>query len=104
MQVLGESAGSMLGRYLESLIQRARDHKKNYKDSFVSVEHLVLAYTEDQRFGKQLFKDFQISLKSLSSAIQSIRGSQSVTDQGKYFLLKRVLCFVAKMHLVYFYL
>ncbi|KMZ72858.1 Chaperone protein clpB [Zostera marina] len=91
-KVLGESAGSMLGRYLESLIQRARDHKKNYKDSFVSVEHLVLAYTEDQRFGKQLFKDFQISLKSLSSAIQSIRGSQSVTDQdpeGKYESLEK---------------
>lgn len=72
----------MLGRDLEALIQRAREYKKEYADAFVSVEHLVLGYAQDQRFGRQLFKDFQISLKSLTSAIQSIRGKQTVIDQG----------------------
>lgn len=81
-QVIGESAGSMLGRDLESLIQRAREYKKEYGDSFVSVEHLVLAFVQDQRFGKQLFKDFQISQKALKSAIEAIRGRQQVIDQG----------------------
>lgn len=81
-QVLGESAGSMLGRELEGLIQRAREYKKEFGDSFVSVEHLVLGFAEDNRFGKQLFKDFQLSLKSLKDAIQSIRGRQTVIDQG----------------------
>lgn len=74
----------MLGRDLEALVQRARDHKKNYGDSFVSVEHLVLAFTQDQRFGKQLFRDFQVSEPALKSAIESIRGRQSVIDQGIY--------------------
>lgn len=82
IQVLGESAGSMLGRDLESLVQRAREYKKEYGDSFVSVEHLVLGFTQDQRFGKQLFKEFQISLNTLTTAIQSIRGRQTVIDQG----------------------
>ncbi|KAL3597079.1 hypothetical protein D5086_008716 [Populus alba] len=72
----------MLGRDLETLIQRAREYKKEYGDSFVSVEHLVLGFAQDQRFGKQLFKDFQISLQTLKSAIESIRGRQSVIDQG----------------------
>lgn len=81
-QVLGDSAGSMLGRDLEGLIQRAREFKKEYGDSFVSVEHLVLGFVQDNRFGKQLFKDFQISLKTLKDAIQSIRGRQTVIDQG----------------------
>ncbi|MBA0614488.1 hypothetical protein Godav_014781 [Gossypium davidsonii] len=81
-KVLGESAGSMLGRDLEALMQRAREYKKEYGDSFVSVEHLVLGFTQDRRFGKQLFKDFQISNQALKSAIESIRGRQSVTDQG----------------------
>lgn len=80
----------MLGRDLEALIQRARDYKKEYGDSFVSVEHLVLGFTQDQRFGKQLFRDFQISKETLKSAIESIRGRQSVIDQGcnvfHYFL------------------
>ncbi|MBA0630212.1 hypothetical protein Godav_002334 [Gossypium davidsonii] len=91
-KVLGESAGSMLGRDLEALIQRAREYKKDYGDSFVSVEHLVLGFTQDQRFGKQLFTDFQISDQSLKSAVESIRGRQSVIDQdpeGKYEALEK---------------
>ncbi|KAJ6960112.1 chaperone protein ClpB3, chloroplastic [Populus alba] len=91
-KVLSDSAGSMLGRDLEALIQRAREYKKEYGDSFISVEHLVLAFTQDQRFGKQLFKDFQISLQTLKPAIESIRGRQSVIDQdpeGKYEALEK---------------
>ncbi|RWR77248.1 ClpA/B family [Cinnamomum micranthum f. kanehirae] len=91
-KVLGESAGSMLGRDLESLVQRAREYKKEYGDSFVSVEHLVLGFIQDQRFGKQLFKEFQISLNTLTTAIQSIRGRQTVIDQdpeGKYGALEQ---------------
>ena len=84
---MGDSAGTMLGRDLEALIQRARDHKKDYGDSFVSVEHLVLGFTQDQRFGKQLLKDFQVSAQSLKSAIEAIRGRQSVIDQGYSLLL-----------------
>lgn len=91
-KVLGDSAGSMLGRDLEGLFQRAREYKKEYKDSFVSVEHLVLGFIQDQRFGKQLFKDFQITLKTLTSAIQAVRGRQTVIDQdpeGKYEALEK---------------
>lgn len=84
--MIGETAGSMLGRDLEALLQRAKDYKKEYGDSFVSVEHLVLAFSQDQRFGKQLFRDFQISQQNLKSAIESIRGRQSVIDQGKHKL------------------
>ncbi|CAJ2665754.1 unnamed protein product [Trifolium pratense] len=91
-KVLGESAGSMLGRDLEALIQRARDFKKEYGDSFVSVEHLVLGFAQDRRFGKILFRDFQISEQSLKTAIESVRGRQSVIDQdpeGKYEALEK---------------
>ncbi|KAJ0243563.1 Chaperone protein ClpB3 [Hirschfeldia incana] len=91
-KVYGEAAGSMLGRDLEGLFQRARQYKKDLGDAYVSVEHLVLAFVEDKRFGKQLFKDFQISEKSLKTAIESIRGKQSVIDQdpeGKYEALEK---------------
>lgn len=91
-KVIGETAGSMLGRELEGLMQRARDYKKEYGDSFVSVEHLVLGFIQDKRFGKQLFNDFQISLKTLKTAIESIRGRQNVIDQdpeGKYESLEK---------------
>nr|GMC97237.1 chaperone protein ClpB3, chloroplastic [Ipomoea batatas] len=90
--VVGESAGSMLGRDLEALIQRAREFKKQYGDSFVSVEHLVLGFVQDKRFGKQLFKEFEISERCLQDAIQAIRGPQNVVDQdpeGKYEALEK---------------
>lgn len=78
----GDTSGSVLGRDLEGLINKARGHMKEYGDSFVSVEHLVLAFAQDRRFGQQLFKDFQLTANALNTAVQSIRGSQKVTDQG----------------------
>lgn len=75
----------MLGRDFEGLIQKAREYKKEYKDSFVSVEHLVLAFAQDKRFGKQLFNDFRLSEKLLKSTIQAVRGRQSVIDQGNTY-------------------
>ncbi|KAL2939968.1 Chaperone protein ClpB4 mitochondrial [Bienertia sinuspersici] len=71
---------------------RARKHKKEMGDDFVSVEHLILAFHSDSRFGKQLFQDFNLSEKDLKDAIQAVRGSQRVTDQnpeGKYEALDK---------------
>jgi len=47
----------------------------------------LLAYTQDDRWGKKLFQEFQLSEATLKQAIKTIRGSQKVTDQnpeGKY--------------------
>ncbi|CAI9109823.1 OLC1v1009730C2 [Oldenlandia corymbosa var. corymbosa] len=88
----GGKPGSMIGVDLEELIRRAKEYKKEYGDSYVSVEHLVLGFVQDNRFGKQLFKDFQISRKSLKEAIEAIRGHQRVIDQdpeGKYEALEK---------------
>lgn len=70
----------------------ARNYKKEIGDDFVSVEHLVLAFPLDKRFGKQLFSNLQLSEKSLKDAVQAVRGSQKVTDQnpeGKYEALEK---------------
>ncbi|KAH7851895.1 hypothetical protein Vadar_018060 [Vaccinium darrowii] len=91
-KVLSEPGGSVIGRDFEAVLRRARDYKKDYGDSFVSVEHLVLGFTEDKRFGKQLFNDFNISLNTLRNAIQAIRGRQQANDQdaeGKYEALEK---------------
>lgn len=91
-KVIGETSGSMLGRELEALISRARDYKKEFGDSFVSVEHMVLAFCQDKRFGKQLFNDFKITEKTLKTAIEAVRGKQSVIDQdpeSKYESLEK---------------
>lgn len=82
----------MLGRDLEALIDRGRKSKKDMGDSFVSVEHLVLGFVNDRRFGQQLFREMQLTQKVLEKAVQEVRGSQKVTDQdaeGKYEALEK---------------
>lgn len=46
----------VLGRNLESVINQAMDLKGKWGDQFVSVEHLMLALSDDPRFGAAMFK------------------------------------------------
>lgn len=40
----------VLGRYLEAVVSRAQEYKKEWKDSFVSIEHLVVGLVKDPRY------------------------------------------------------
>ncbi|KAL8475237.1 hypothetical protein ACS0TY_031588 [Phlomoides rotata] len=91
-KVSGATTGPIVGSHLNSLMDNARKLKKEMGDSFLSVEHLVLAFPLDKRFGEQLFKNLQLSEKALKDAVQAVRGSQRVTDQnpeGKYEALEK---------------
>ncbi|KAJ4791520.1 hypothetical protein LUZ62_042766 [Rhynchospora pubera] len=76
-KVQNEVAGSVFGRHLEALIQRAREYKKEYWETYVSVDHLVLGFAKDKKFGRELFKDFKITITTLKSAMISIRPQQA---------------------------
>lgn len=91
-KVIGDTSGPILGSHFSSLLDNATKHKKEMGDEFVSVEHLVLAFHQDTRFGKQLFMNLHLSEKALKDAVQAVRGSQRVTDQnpeGKYQALDK---------------
>lgn len=85
--MVGETSGPILGSNLGLLLDNARKRKKEMGDDFVSVEHFLLAYHSDKRFGQQLFKNLQLSEKDLKDAVQAVRGSQRVTDQSMNDLL-----------------
>ncbi|MBE9117140.1 ATP-dependent chaperone ClpB [Lusitaniella coriacea LEGE 07157] len=81
-----------LGRSLDTLLDRAENYRKDFEDDFISIEHLVLAYAKDDRFGKPLFKEFGLDETKLRESIQEIRGTHKVTDQnpeGKYESLEK---------------
>jgi ATP-dependent Clp protease ATP-binding subunit ClpB len=81
-----------LGRSLDSLLDRAENYRKEFKDEFISIEHLVLGYAKDDRFGKSLLQEFGLTETKLKEIIKEIRGSQKVTDQnpeGKYESLEK---------------
>ncbi|MEH1848464.1 MAG: ATP-dependent chaperone ClpB [Nostoc sp.] len=91
-KVSGSSSSIYLGRSLDTLLDRADGYRKEFQDEYISIEHLLLAYAKDDRFGKGLFQEFGLDEGKLKNIIKQIRGSQKVTDQnpeGKYEALEK---------------
>ena len=91
-QVKGQSDTVYLGRSLNMLLDRAEAFRKEFEDDYISIEHLVLGYPEDARFGKSLLREATIGAKQLRTAVEQVRGHQKVTDQnpeGKYEALEK---------------
>ncbi|BBD66815.1 ATPase [Nostoc commune NIES-4072] len=91
-KVSGTSSSVYLGRSLDTLLDRADGYRKDFQDEYISIEHLLLAYAKDDRFGKALFQEFGLDEGKLKNIIKQVRGSQKVTDQnpeGKYEALEK---------------
>ncbi|MBG1239967.1 ATP-dependent chaperone ClpB [Nostoc sp. NZL] len=91
-KVSGSSSSVYLGRSLDTLLDRADGYRKEFQDEYISIEHLLLAYAKDDRFGKALFQEFSLNEGKLKDIIKQVRGSQKVTDQnpeGKYEALEK---------------
>ncbi len=71
-----------LGKGINAVLDRAETLKQSYGDSFISIEHLLLALAEDGRCGRQLLSQAGTDVSRLKTAINAVRGSQKVTDQN----------------------
>ena len=71
-----------LGKAINTLLDHAEQHKKAFGDSFISIEHLLLALAEDKRCGRQLLSQAGVDAGKLKVAIDAVRGNQKVTDQN----------------------
>ena len=60
----------------------AEDEAKKLKDEYVSVEHFLLALTEDKGPAGTILKEFGVGRDRLLRALQEVRGSQRVTTQN----------------------
>ncbi|NJO79194.1 MAG: ATP-dependent chaperone ClpB [Cyanobacteria bacterium RM1_2_2] len=91
-KVSGAGGSVYLGRALDTLTDRADAFRKEFGDEFLSVEHLLLSYSKDDRFGKGLFQELKLDQNKLKDAVEQVRGNQKVTDQnpeGKYEALEK---------------
>jgi ATP-dependent Clp protease ATP-binding subunit ClpB len=79
---VGKSDQLYLGRHLDVLLDRAAEIKVKMQDTYISVEHLILAFADDERIGRRIIKGFNTDSAKLEAQIKSIRGSQKVTDQN----------------------
>ena len=82
LQVTGGTSGPVVGSNLSSLLDNARKNKKDMGDDFISVEHIILAFNLDKRFGQQFLRSLGVSEKDLRDAVTAVRGNQRVTDQS----------------------
>ncbi|WP_310483470.1 ATP-dependent chaperone ClpB [Chamaesiphon sp. VAR_48_metabat_403] len=91
-KISGTIGSVYLGRSVDTLLDRAEKYRKEYKDDYISIEHILSAYPQDDRFGKQLFIDFKLEESKLKTIISQVRGSQKVNDknpEGKYESLSK---------------
>jgi ATP-dependent Clp protease ATP-binding subunit ClpB len=62
---------------LQKLMTAAENEAKRLKDEYVSIEHVILAATDEK-----VFKDLGITRDRLMRVLQDVRGSQRVTSQN----------------------
>src|ERR1700755_1672702 len=65
-----------------SALQKAQSYLKEFKDEFVSVEHMLLWILSVNDKTSGALKDFGVNEKDLKKAIISLRGDSKVTDQN----------------------
>ncbi|MCX5960861.1 MAG: ATP-dependent chaperone ClpB [Cyanobacteria bacterium] len=71
-----------LGKGLNAVLDRADALKKEFDDSYIAIEHLLLALAEEQRCGRQLLSQAGTTAAKLKEAVLAVRGTQKVTDQN----------------------
>src|SRR3984957_3556995 len=72
-----------MGKALNAVLERAFDESKNFKDEYVSTEHMFLAIAgADRDPAGQLLKRQGASHEAILQALTSVRGTQRVTSQN----------------------
>ncbi len=75
-----------------SVLQNAEKELHEFKDEFISIEHLLLALLNTKDKASSLMKDAGLERSALIKAIKELRGNAKVTDQNaeaKYKSLER---------------
>ncbi|MBP3816360.1 MAG: ATP-dependent chaperone ClpB [Firmicutes bacterium] len=83
-KVSGSGAeGVYLSQRLNSLLSKAEKKAQEFKDDFISVEHIYLVMIEEGKGGNsQIFRRFGIDKDKFLTALTKVRGNQRVTSQN----------------------
>jgi len=92
-KVSGESAQPTISNEANKLLDQAFKEASNFKDEYVSTEHLLLAATHLKRdTAQEILARHGATYDAILKALTAVRGSQKVTDQNpeaKYQALER---------------
>jgi ATP-dependent Clp protease ATP-binding subunit ClpB len=80
-QVRGNSAEGFLGHRLKDLLEEASRQSQEFKDEYVSSEHLLLAMlAKDVGDASRILREAGVDRDDLLKALADVRGNQRVTD------------------------
>ena len=92
-KVSGEASQATLSNATNKLLEQAFKEASNFKDEYVSTEHLLLAITHlKQDTAQRILAQHGATYDAILKALTVVRGSQKVTDQNpeaKYQALER---------------
>ncbi|CEN75330.1 Chaperone protein [[Clostridium] sordellii] len=96
-QIHGEgisSQGITATRRINEVLLKAEEISKDFKDVYISVEHVILAMieTESKTNVGKIFKQFNLNKKDFLDVLSKVRGSQRVETndpEGTYEALER---------------
>ena len=96
-QIHGEgisSQGITATRRINEVLLKAEEISKDFKDAYISVEHVILAMieTESKTNVGKIFKQFNLNKKDFLDVLSKVRGSQRVETndpEGTYEALER---------------
>ncbi len=92
-KVQGSNAQPGISGALQRVLEQAFKEAENFKDEYVSTEHLLLALAEEKNGAVQgALKTFGATHDAILKALSAVRGSSRVTDQtpeGKFQALEK---------------
>src|SRR6202049_2601480 len=92
-KVSGSASQATISKAANDLLERAFKEAANFKDEYVSTEHLLLAITHLKRdLAQEILARQGAAYAAILKALTSVRGTQKVTDQNpeaKYQALER---------------
>ncbi|WP_461207682.1 ATP-dependent chaperone ClpB [Clostridium sp. DL1XJH146] len=79
----GSTSGVYATRKLEEIFIKAEEYADRFKDSYVSVEHIMIAMMDMEASGKvgEILKKYNIDKKTFMEKLTDIRGNQKVETQ-----------------------
>src|SRR5271170_1605324 len=81
-KVSGQSSQASPSNSTNKLLEQAFKEASNFKDEYVSTEHLLLAATHIKDTAQQILTRHGATYDAILKALTVVRGSQKVTDQN----------------------
>ncbi len=78
---VGKSDQLYLGRNLDLLLDRAEEVRARMRNEEIAEGHILLAFAEDERIGRRIFKGLNVDIAKLETAVKTVRVTQKVSQK-----------------------